>query len=148
MWREKSRRRPRRAALGKGVARFPSTLSHGERSLACGIVQPKAIALKFAFGAGLASREFARTLGRHSTKFVLNDLTLFGSGYHHVNASAAALATDQPSAPIRHSHLAAVAVGHLGGIGLAPMPTIETPHVPPHARGGIAERHRRAAVTA
>ena len=41
-----------------------------------------------------------------------------GAAHYHVDIVAAALRADQPLSPLRHAHLGAVALGHLGRVGL------------------------------
>ncbi len=51
----------------------------------------------------------------------------------HVPLPRPAPAADKPLAPFRHGHLGAVALGHLGGVGLDLMAAFEAPHDEPHA---------------
>jgi hypothetical protein len=68
-------------------------------------------------------------------------LPALGSADDHIDLSAAALGADQPRVPIRDGHLRAVALGHLGGVGLDLMAAIEAPQDQTHMGGsGVAKR--------
>ena len=61
-----------------------------------------------------------------------------GSPNDHIDPPAPALAAHKSRMPIRDGHLGAVALGHLGGVGLDLMAAIETPHDQPHpGRSGV-----------
>ncbi len=64
-----------------------------------------------------------------------------------IRRAGAALAADEALVPVIDGRLGAVVLGHLGRVGLGAIPAIETPDEKAHlGSGGVAERHRRAAV--
>ena len=70
-----------------------------------------------------------------------------GAGNDHVDVPRAALAADQALVPVIDGRLGAVVLGHLSRVGLGAIPAVEAPDQKAHfGGGGVAERHRRAAV--
>jgi hypothetical protein len=70
------------------------------------------------------------------------------AGADEIDPPAAALTADKPLMPVRDRHLSTIAFRHRGRVRLDLVPAIETPYDQPHPRrSGVAERHRRAAVT-
>ena len=68
---------------------------------------------------------------------------------NEIDPPAAALAADKPLVLVGDAHLGAVAFRHFGRVGLDLVPAIAAPHDQADlGRGGVAERHRRAAVGA
>jgi hypothetical protein len=60
---------------------------------------------------------------------------LLGSGHDHVDLTAAAFVADQPLSPIGHGRFGAVALGHLGRVGLDLM--LATKRDQPDAAAGV-----------
>jgi hypothetical protein len=95
---------------------------------------------------GLLSPDHPCSDDHVAIRWPLIRMTLLGSAYDHIDLTAAALGADQPLSPIGHRRCRAVPLGHLGGVGLNLVAAILAPDDQPDAGGGVAKRHRRAAI--